>query len=330
MVAINGTEVGKLGYGAMGLTWRSEQTPDAKAFSLLRKAIDEGCTFWNLGEFYGMPEPTLNLQLFKRYFEKYPEDRSKVFLSVKGCVDLKSLQPDSSSANIRKSIENSVNTMGTHIDLFEPARVDKKRPIEEVVHDFETLIKEGKIKSMGLSEASAETIDKAASAGKIAAVEQEYSLWATEVETNGVVDALKKHNIPLIAYSPLGRGFLTGQIKSRDDLPENDMRRHFDRFSDENFDSNLEVAKKLEEFAKGKGCEPSQLAIAWVLAQQDVLGIKIVPIPGCTTEARLLENCKGRDVSLSTDELKEIRDLLDKMTIKGGRYNKHMEDTLFA
>jgi pyridoxine 4-dehydrogenase len=330
MVKINETDVGQLGFGLMGLTWRPQQTSDEVAFPLLRKAIEQGCTFWNSGEFYGAPEPTLNLQLLNRYFKKYPEDRSKVILSVKGCLDVKTLKQDSSAEGVRKSVENSVNVLGSPIDLFEPARIDKSRPIADVVHDFETLIKEGKIKSIGLSEASAETINNAAEAGKIAAVEQEYSLWATEIETNGVVEALKKHKIPLVAYSPLGRGFLTGQIKSRDDLAEDDMRRNWDRFSEENFDTNLVLVKELEKIAQAKNCEPSQLAIAWVLAQQSVLGIEIVPIPGCTSEARLLENCKGRKVTLTEAELKQIRDLLDKTTIKGGRYNKHMEGTLFG
>jgi len=318
--------VNSIGYGLMGLTWRPKQTPDEQAFETMRTAIREGCTFWNGGEFYGQPEKTLNLQLLNRYFKKYPEDREKVFISIKGGLDLATMKPTGDKEGLRKSVENSVNVMGGYIDLFECARVDKQVPIEETMETFKELIKEGKIKHVGLSECSAETIRKAHKVVPIAAVEQEYSLWSTEIENNGVLDTCKELGIPLVAYSPLGRGFLTGTIKKRSDIPEGDFRLHFERFSEENFDNNLQLVSKLQDFAKEKGCTPAQLAIGWVLAQWD----KIIAIPGSTTSERVNDNVGGIKVQFSDDELKQLRALIQSTTVKGGRYNKMMEHTLFG
>lgn len=271
----------------------------------------------------------MNLQLLNRYFRKYPEDRSKIFLSVKGCITT-SMKADSSPSGVRKSVENSCNVLGSYIDLFQPARVDTSVPIEDTMAELMLLVKEGKIRSIGLSECGPETIRRAAKVGKVAAVEQEYSLWANEIEQIGIIDACKDNKIALVAYSPLGRGMLTGQIRSRGDIPKDDMRLHYPRFSEENFSKNLQLVDKLEELANKKGCTASQLGIGWCIAQSVRLGLQVLPIPGCTSIERLKENVGGRDVNLSTEELSEIDGVLSSIEIVGGRYPDFLSAQLYA
>lgn len=240
------------------------------------------------------------------------------------------MSPDASPSGVRKSVENCCNILGTYIDLFEPARVDTTVPIEDTMGELTLLVKEGKIRSIGLSECGPETIRRAAKVGKVGAVEQEYSLWSTEIEQNGIIDACRENGIALVAYSPLGRGMLTGQIRSRKDIPENDMRLHYPRFSEENFDKNLELVDRLEQLAKKKGCTASQLGIAWCIAQADRLGLQVLPIPGCTSIERLKENAAGRDVKLSKEELNEIKEILSSINVVGGRYPSFASALLYA
>ncbi|KIY53790.1 Aldo/keto reductase [Fistulina hepatica ATCC 64428] len=308
------------GFGLMGFTWRANPLPVEEAIAAMKVALDAGANFWNAGEFYGTPEYN-SLHLLKAYFTKYPEDADRVVLSIKGGLAPGSFTPDGSEANIRRSVGYCYEMLRgvKSIDLFESARVDPTIPIEQTIGYLAELVKEGKIGGIGLSEVRAETIHRAAKVHPIAGVEVELSLWATEPLTNGVAVACAEHNIPLIAYSPLGRGFLTGQIRSLDDIPEGDFRKMQPRFQPDAFPNNLKLVELIEGVAKRKGCTPAQVGLAWVNAFNAKPGMPpILPIPGAVAPARILEN--AHEVVLADSELKEIDRFLEGFTIIGGRY----------
>jgi pyridoxine 4-dehydrogenase len=232
----------------------------------MKASLESGCNFWNAGEFYGTPEYN-SLHLMERYFTKYPEDASKVVLSIKG--GLNNMAPDGSPEYIRKSVDNCLTLLKgkKSIDIFEMARVDHKTPLETTFKVLEEYVKAGKIGGIALSEVNATTIKKAASITKIVAVEVEVSLFTTHVFENGVTAACAEHNIPIVAYSPLSRGILTGELKSPDDIPEGDFRRMLPRFQPENFHINLEIVDEVKKLASQKGCTTPQIAINWVKCQ---------------------------------------------------------------
>ncbi|KAI1821150.1 NADP-dependent oxidoreductase domain-containing protein [Xylaria intraflava] len=320
-----------IGFGLMGMTWRANQTPDDQAFAAMKTAINNGATFWSSADFYGTSDPLANVALVSRYFTKYPEDASKVTLMVKGCLDPKTLSPTNSRAATRASAENILRVLNgkKSVDIFGPARGDPSVPMEETLAELKALVNEGKIKGVGLSEVGAETIKKAHAIIPLAAVEVEFSLWSTEILTNGVAAACKARNIPIVAYSPLGRGFLTGQLKSLSDVPAGDIRLYFDRFQPENFSKNLVLVDKLKAFAEKKGVTPPQLALAWILANSESGNVgTIVPIPGATTAPRVAENTQ--QATLSTAEKAELDAILKSIPISGGRYNQQLEATLWA
>jgi len=318
MPQLVGKEVGPIGYGLMGFTWRPNPAPEEQAFKAMRASLAAGCNFWNAGEFYGTEEYN-SLHLLNRYFTKYPEDASKVVLSIKGC--LHNMAPDGTPEGVKRSVENCLKVLDgkKSIDIFESARVDPKTPIETTLKALEEYVKAGKIGGIALSEVGADTLKKAVKITKIAAVEVELSLWSLDPLQNGVSVECAKNGIPIVAYSPIGRGMLTGQIKSPSDIPEGDFRRHIPRFSEENFPMNMKLVQDLEKIAKQKSCTPAQLAIAWVKQLSEKNGNPVViPIPGATTEARVVENSK--EVSFSGEELKEIESILSAFEVKGARY----------
>ncbi|KAI9050725.1 hypothetical protein LZ554_004845 [Drepanopeziza brunnea f. sp. 'monogermtubi'] len=321
MPEIAGKQIGPIGYGLMGLTWRASPPSESQSFAAMRASLATGANFWNAGEFYGTPTHN-SLTLLNRYFDKYPEDAEKVVLSVKG--GLVNMKPDGTAEGVRRSVENCLSLLGGKkgIDVFECARVDKNVPIEETMRALEGLVREGKIGGVALSEVSAETVRRAAKVTKIVAVEVELSLWSLDVLSNGVAEACAQHNIPMVAYSPIGRGMLTGEIKSPNDIPENDMRKKMPRFSPENFSKNLDLVKELQVIAERKGVTPAQLALAWLRSISKKDGKpEIIPIPGATTEARVLENSK--DVTLSAGELNAIDEILKDFEVVGDRYDEH-------
>jgi len=323
---------GAIGLGLMGLTWRPVQTPDDQAFKTMKAALEQGSNVFNGGEFYGTPEPTLNLQLLNRYFTKYPEDAEKIFLSIKGGVRLAGTRDvDGSPDAIRASVENIVKILGPNkpLDLYECARVPPNVPIEETIKSISVLIKEGKVKYIGLSEASAETIRRAHAVHPISCVEIEYSIWATEAEANGVLDTCKELDIAVISYSPLGRGYLTGTIQKAEDIPEGDMRRHFDRFQKENFDKNLAFVEIVKKIADRHKSTPAQVALAWILKQAENRKQIIIPIPGSTSPERCLENIAAANVKLTAEDDHEIRELINTVVPVGSRYNKQLEFSLY-
>ena len=268
----------------------------------------------NGGTFYGTPEYN-SAHVLKAYFDKYPGDASKVVISIKGGHGAKGV--DGSEANMRNEVEEFYKVVGDRckIDIFECGRVDPNTPIETTVGALAKLVEEGKIGGVGLSEVKAETIRRAAKVTKIASVEVEFSIFTPDILTNGVADACAELGITIVGYSPFSRGLLTGEIRKIDDLPENDMRRHYPRFQPENFAKNIELVDEIAELAKSKGCAPSNIALAWIHSKSGHPA-EIVPIPGTTTPARLDENMV--QVSLTDDELKHLDQTAGKAA--GGRY----------
>lgn len=224
--------------------------------------------------------------------------------------------PKGDPAYIKKSVDASLYSLGLdYIDLYYQHRPDPNIPIEETVGTMADLVKQGKIRYIGLSEAPAELIRRAHAVHPVTAVETEYSLWSREVEDE-VLPVLKELHIGLVPYSPLGRGFLTGQIKKFEDLPEDDYRRYYPRFQGENFAKNVEVVSLIEKLAAQKGCTPAQLSLAWLLAQCE----QIVPIPGTKRLERVQENLGALQVTLSADDLAEIERISPKNVAAGSRF----------
>ncbi|SCZ92590.1 BZ3500_MvSof-1268-A1-R1_Chr5-2g08008 [Microbotryum saponariae] len=323
--------VGPLGYGAMNMTWKPEaqHTPDEQAFETLKTAIDavpkEAKAFINCEHFCFQIAHRAATLTSARFFKKFPDYSDRVFLSVKAGMTLE-MKPDSSLEALRENCKNiNKHLGGRKMDLFEPARVDTTRPIEEVstMESLKTLQKEGHFAYIGLSETAPATLRRAAKVGPVAAVEVEYSPWSTQdIEgPDGIIESCRELGIAMIAYSPLGRGFITGTIKSRADLPEGDSRLHLDRFSEENFEGNLKLVEKLDKIAKEKECTVTQLALAWNLSQADF----IVPIPGSTRPEGVKEGLGALQVDLNSQDLDAIREVVDSVTIVGGRYNKHID-----
>ncbi|KAG5356293.1 Pyridoxal reductase [Yarrowia sp. B02] len=307
------------GFGLMGFTWREEETPDEVAFTTMKRAVENGILVWNTSAFYGVKDPLANLKLIRRYFEKHPEDTSKVCLMVKGGLG-PNLVPNGSREFVQQSIDTVLNTLGgsVAVSIFQCARVDPNTPIEETVAAIKEYVDSGKIGALGLSEVGAETIEKVHALSPVAAVEVELSLWATDIFSNGVAEVCARYKIPIAAYAPLGSGVLTGRFKGTQDVPEGDARKYMVKYQEENITQNLLLVERLKEVAQKARIPLPQMAIAWVKAQSGTNGHGIiVPIPGNTTVARLEEN--HSDLKLSTETLKEIAEVLRTTKIVGGR-----------
>jgi len=323
--------IGKIGHGLMLMTWKPIPSPDEECFEAIKAGVDSlppgTKMFLNSGEFYAQDFGTGNLELVARFFDKYPEYADKTFLSVKGAVvSGGKFDVDSSPENIRRSVDNiNAALRGTKkLDMFEPARFDGKRPVEESIKGMVELIKEGKFDHISLSEVSAATLRKAAAVHPITAVEIEVSPWSYDQKVKDVIAAAAELNVTVAAYSPLGRGFLTGQLKSPDDLPEGDMRRYMARFEPENFKHNLAIVDALQAIAAKKNATAAQLCLAWVAS----LGPHVVPIPGSSHAKRNLENLAAVNVELSEQDLQEINQVIAAHEIKGGRYHDAPDEAL--
>jgi aryl-alcohol dehydrogenase-like predicted oxidoreductase len=307
----------------MGMTWAYGAGDEESGLKTIHRALELGITFLDTAEVYG---PYTNELLVGRAIAGR-RDQFEIATKFGFVINPESPSDratDGSPENARRACDASLERLGTdHIDLFYQHRVDPGVPIEETVGAMGELVQEGKVRYLGLSEASAETIRRAHATHPITAVQSEYSLWTRDPEDE-VLATLRELGIGLVAYSPLGRGFLTGQIRSLDDLPADDWRRSNPRFQEDALAENLALADRVTELAAQHDVTPAQLALAWVLAKGD----DIVPIPGTKSPARLEENAAAVDVTLSADELRELDQAISADAVRGGRYPEQMMSLL--
>jgi len=304
-VTLGSLEVGRIGLGAMSMSghYGREGLDDAESIRTIHRALDLGVTLIDTAEIYG---PFANEELVGRAIA---DRREQVVLATKfGFVSHSGGGPgnlDSSPANIRAAVEGSLKRLGTeYIDLYYQHRVDPKTPIEDVAGTLGELVAEGKVRHIGLSEAGPETIRRAHAVHPVTAVQSEYSLWTRDQEPK-VLPLLRELGIGFVAYSPLGRGFLTGGIRSRADLAADDTRTGNPRFIGENFEHNLRLLAEVEAVAAAAGATPAQVALAWLLTR----GEDVVPIPGTRHVHRLEENVAAADVRLTDEQIAELTDL---------------------
>ncbi|KAF8423718.1 NADP-dependent oxidoreductase domain-containing protein [Boletus edulis BED1] len=305
--------------------WKPESSPKGECFEAIKAGIDAlppgAKMFLNGGEFYGHNLSTANLELIAEFFEGYPDYAERAFLSVKGGLKYMSTEPDSSPENIARSV-NLVNEKlrGTkRLDLFQCARVDAKVSVEETIATLAKLKHEGKFDHIGMSECSAETLRRGNKIHPISVVEIEISPFSYEQHTREVIATAKELGVAVAGYSPLGRGFLTGQIKRPEDIAEGDFRRHLPRFQEESMKHNFAIVDALTDIAKKKNVTTAQLCIAWVSS----LGPHVIPIPGSSHAKRTLENCAAMDIEFSKAEFEEINQVVEKADVKGQRYPAH-------
>ncbi|MFC5342297.1 aldo/keto reductase [Brevundimonas staleyi] len=311
----NGPEVSAIGLGCMGMaSFYGTPSDEAQATAVIHRALDLGVTFFDTAEMYG--PHTNEIQVGKALADR----RDKAFVATKFGIgwnaDRTALKVDGSPANVRRAIEGSLTRLGMdHVDLYYLHRVDPDTPIEETVGAMAELVKEGKVRFLGLSEAAPATIRKAHATHPITALQTEYSLWSREPEDE-ILATVRELGIGFVPYSPLGRGFLSGDIKSIDDLEEGDFRRTNPRFMGENFQKNLDLVEAVKAIAHDRGVTAAQLALAWVLAQGDHL----VPIPGTRRIATLEQNAAATDITLTAEDVEAIEAVFPKNAASGHRY----------
>lgn len=316
-----GLEVSAVGLGCMGMSDFYGSKNDEVSLNTLSTAVEIGVHFWDTSDIYG---PHTNEVLIGHYFAQNPAHREKVTLATKFGVmrskDGEFLGVNGRPDYVRQACEDSLKRLKVDtIDLYYQHRMDPNVPIEDTVGAMADLVKEGKVRYLGLSEAGANTLRRANAVHSISALQSEYSLWSRDIETN-VLPACEELGIGLVAYSPLGRGFLTGQLKSRDDLEEGDWRLNNPRFDEENFANNLVIVERIQQLALAKQCSSAQLALAWILHQHP----GHVAIPGTRSATRLAENAGALSVSLSAQELRDIDELLPVNVASGLRYPEPM------
>lgn len=312
----SGLTVSAIGLGCMGMSEFYGPSDEAEALATIHRALELGCTFLDTADMYGRGA---NEELVGKAIR---DRRDKVVLATKFGI-VRGDDPTDRSINgrpeyVRQACEASLQRLGLEvIDLYYQHRVDPNTPIEETVGAMAELVKEGKVRYLGLSEAGPQTLRRAVEVHPIAALQTEYSLWSRDPEDD-ILPTCRELGIGFVAYSPLGRGFLTGQIRRFEDLATDDFRRYSPRFQGENFERNLQLVTHIEQMATERGCKPSQLGLAWVMAQ----GNDIVPIPGTKRRSYLEENVAAAAITLSADDLQQLDAIAPQGAAAGLRYHE--------